>query len=264
MKKSARFLLLGVGLAAAGGVYMLMNQSKPSQPVIVQAAPTATKVDSDQVLVATKDIGLGTLLSDIDVQWADWPKAHVSEGIIRKSDTPKALEEINGAVTRAPFLRGEPIRQAKVVKSSNAGFLSAILPSGSRAVAISIDRSGGSTAGGFILPNDRVDIIRISRARRQQLALPSETILRNVTGSRHRPAGRRKERRTCRCRFERNPRTDARPGRENCPRAAYRPALTHFAQHAGCLYPTMMTRMKTTHGHDHCPLRQPSSTAIEI
>ncbi|MGE3644892.1 MAG: Flp pilus assembly protein CpaB [Beijerinckiaceae bacterium] len=180
MKKSARFLLMGVGLAAAGGAYMLMNRAKPPQPVIVQASSIVTKVESEQVLVATKDLGLGTLIGDLDVKWVDWPKEQVSEGMIRKSDTPQALEEIKGAVTRAPFFRGEPIRPTKVVKSSNAGFMSAILPSGSRAVAINIDASGATSAGGFILPNDRVDIIRTSRTAGSKGDYYSETILRNI------------------------------------------------------------------------------------
>ncbi|MCB2051675.1 MAG: Flp pilus assembly protein CpaB, partial [Novosphingobium sp.] len=122
MAKSARFLLIGVGVAAAGGAYMMMNRTQPPKPVIVQAAPTAVKIDSDQVLVAARDLGLGTLISDQEVKWVDWPRAHVSEGMIRKSVTPKAREEIKGAVTRAPFVRGEPIRPSKVVKASNAGF----------------------------------------------------------------------------------------------------------------------------------------------
>jgi pilus assembly protein CpaB len=41
--------------------------------------------------------------------------------------------------------------------------MSAILPEGMRAVAIKIDNSGDSSAGGFILPNDRVDVIRVAR-----------------------------------------------------------------------------------------------------
>ena len=82
MAKSARLLLIGVGLAAAGGAYMLMNRTKPPQPVIVQAAPTETKIDAEKVLVATKDIGLGTVIGELEVNWADWPKTQVSEGMM--------------------------------------------------------------------------------------------------------------------------------------------------------------------------------------
>lgn len=181
MAKSARILLMCVGLAAAGGAYMLMNRSKPPEPVIVQAsAPAQAKIEFDKVLVATKDIGLGTVIGDVEVNWVNWPKSQASEGMIRISITPNAKEEIKGAVTRAPFVRGEPIRANKVVKSSNAGFLSAILPSGSRAVAINIDTSGATSAGGFILPNDRVDIIQTARGQSRKGTFKTRTIMRNV------------------------------------------------------------------------------------
>ena len=60
-----------------------------------------------------------------------------------------------------------------------------MLPSGMRAVAINIDPSGGATAGGFILPNDRVDVIRVYRDEEQTKALgvevnTAQTILTNV------------------------------------------------------------------------------------
>ena len=66
-----------------------------------------------------------------------------------------------------------------------AAQLSAILPSGMRAVAINIDPGGGATAGGFILPNDRVDVIRVFRDEEQTKARGVEvngaqTILTNV------------------------------------------------------------------------------------
>jgi pilus assembly protein CpaB len=81
----------------------------------------------------------------------------------QKSETPNALEETAGSIVRSAFLSGEPIRREKLIKTDGTGFMSAILPSGMRAVAISIDNRGASSAGGFILPNDRVDIIRTYR-----------------------------------------------------------------------------------------------------
>ena len=63
--------------------------------------------------------------------------------------------------------------------------MSAILPAGMRAVAIKIDNSGDSSAGGFILPNDRVDVIRVyrddeaTRARGSEI-IGTQTILTNV------------------------------------------------------------------------------------
>ena len=88
-------------------------------------------------------------------------------------------------MTREAFLRGEPMRRDKLVKGGNSGFMSAILPSGMRAVAIKIDSAGDSSAGGFILPNDRVDVISIfhdeeaSKARGTTV-IGARTILANV------------------------------------------------------------------------------------
>ena len=49
----------------------------------------------------------------------------------RKKDKPNAVEELNGAITRAPFIAGEPIREAKLIRTNGAaGFMAAILPSG--------------------------------------------------------------------------------------------------------------------------------------
>ncbi|WP_347976586.1 Flp pilus assembly protein CpaB [Bosea vestrisii] len=65
-------------------------------------------------------------------------------------------------MARAPLYSSEPVRREKLLKA-DSGFLSAILPPGKRAVAITTDNRGANTAGGFILPNDRVDVVRTSR-----------------------------------------------------------------------------------------------------
>jgi pilus assembly protein CpaB len=77
------------------------------------------------------------------------------------------------------------VRSEKLIRSSQGGVMSALLPAGSRALAITVDNRGANTAGGFILPNDRVDVIRISRdeaASKVQGSdvFVSDTLLRNV------------------------------------------------------------------------------------
>ena len=90
-----------------------------------------------------------------------------------------------GSIARSAFLSGEPIRRERLIKANGGGFMSAILPSGMRAIAISIDTRGATSAGGFVLPNDRVDVIRTyrddeaSRAGGGDIHL-SETILTNI------------------------------------------------------------------------------------
>ena len=156
-----QIIVAGVTVAAFGAAYFLFNGAPPPPPPpIAQAAP---KADTDDVLVAAQDVPVGSQIADGITAWQPWPKAAISEFMIAKSAGPDAMADVNGSLTRISFLRGEPIRRDKLVKAGSGGFMSAILPEGMRAVAIKIDNSGDSSAGGFILPNDRVDVIRIAR-----------------------------------------------------------------------------------------------------
>ena len=170
-----QIVALGVSVVAFGGAYVLFSSfnTKPPAPVIVQAAP---KLDTDEVLVALQDIPMGTALGETSVSWQTWPKAAVSEQMIVKSAGPHQIDDIKGEMTRVSFLRGEPIRHDKLVKGGQGGFMSAILPAGKVAVAIKIDNSGDSTAGGFILPNDRVDVVRVYRDDEATKAKGSEVL----------------------------------------------------------------------------------------
>jgi pilus assembly protein CpaB len=112
------------------------------------------------------------------VSWQAWPATTAAGNFIRKSDRPKALENLTGMIVRAPFVAGEPIREVKLVNSKGSGFMAAILPSGMRAVATQISPESG--VGGFILPNDRVDVIMTPRSKDDSGERTSETILRNI------------------------------------------------------------------------------------
>src|SRR5262249_44720494 len=88
-----------------------------------------------------------------------------------------------GSIARYPFIAGEPIREPKLVKANGSGFMAAILPTGMRAVSTEISPETG--AGGFILPNDRVDVLLTRRdknpdAKSNGDIVHSEIILSNV------------------------------------------------------------------------------------
>ncbi len=105
--------------------------------------------------------------------------------VIRKSATPTALVDYKGALVRNSLAAGEPIYPERLIKAGTASFMSAILPSGMRAVAINIDQQGSQTAGGFILPNDHVDVIHTYKDEEAAKAgvpnpMVSETILHNI------------------------------------------------------------------------------------
>ena len=116
-----------------------------------------------EILVAKSDIGLGQSVKPDDLQWQSWPAATASNNFIRRAGKAEATTEIAGSIARAPFIAGEPIREQKLVKANGSGFMAAILPTGMRAISTEISPETG--AGGFILPNDRVDVIL---SRREQ------------------------------------------------------------------------------------------------
>ena len=159
--KPARLAVLGIALAAGSGAAFLMSGGDPpTAPPQPQAE--APPVPMTEVLVAVADLPMGQVLKATDLRWQAWPDGAVAAGYMTRKLNPKALDETVGASVRSSFLTGEPIRAQKLVRPES-GFMAAILPQGMRAVAIVTDSRGTNSAGGFILPNDHVDVIRIVR-----------------------------------------------------------------------------------------------------
>lgn len=173
-----RILILFVALSAAGAAaWLTIGASSDEQTAEVQTAPA---VASEEVLVVSADLAQGQILDATNVQWQPWPTEGINPGFITRSARPEAVTELTRSVVRSRFVTGEPIRQEKLA-DPDSGFLSAILPSGMRAVAIRI--SAESTAGGFILPNDRVDVIHTATRSGENdllVATASKTILTNI------------------------------------------------------------------------------------
>ena len=98
------------------------------------------------------------------------------------ANAPTPTTRSAGSIARAPFIAGEPIREQKLVRADGSGFMAAILPTGMRAISTEISPETG--AGGFILPNDRVDVILSKREKGNDRTGPdivnSEIILTNV------------------------------------------------------------------------------------
>jgi pilus assembly protein CpaB len=150
---TARIVVLIIALGA-GGVAAYLASGSDNKPAPLQPVAQMETVD---VLVAKSDIGLGQTVKLEDLLWQTWPASTVSNTFIRRSDRPDATTQVAGSIARAPFIAGEPIREQKLVKADGSGFMAAILPTGMRAVSTEI--SPETASGGFILPNDRVDVV---------------------------------------------------------------------------------------------------------
>ena len=175
--KTARLVVLAIAISA-GGVAAYLASGSDTKTVVNEPTPQLPTVD---VLVAKSDIALGQPVGPDEVQWQTWPSATASNNFIRRSDRPDAPSQIAGSIARSPFIAGEPIREPKLVKTNGSGFMAAVLPGGMRAVSTEISPETG--AGGFILPNDRVDVILSKREKNATSGTDlviSEIILSNI------------------------------------------------------------------------------------
>lgn len=166
---------IGAGLTAGMLTLKLVNR-QPEPVRIVEAGPQTETVE---VLVAARDIAMGNRVQDGDLRWTAWPKAGLPDHLVLRGDKPDAAKQMTGAIARVAVLAGEPVREERMMKADR-GFMSVILSPGMRAIAIEVKAQ--STAGGFILPNDHVDVIltRQAKATNNQDNYVSETILTNV------------------------------------------------------------------------------------
>jgi len=158
--KGARIVVLTVAVAAGGVAALLAGRSERPPEI---KGESANKIGTIDILVAKNDVGLGQKVTPGDMQWQAWPADVATGNFIRRTDRPNALENLAESIARAPFAAGEPIREAKLVNAKGSGFMAAILPSGMRAISTQISPETG--AGGFILPNDHVDVILTRRER---------------------------------------------------------------------------------------------------
>lgn len=174
--KRGRIIVLGIALTAALGSAWIAKKIVGTPPRVETVEKT---VGATEVLVASKNINLGDSVGAQDLSWQQWPVEGVTPGLITRTAQPNAQTELSGALARAPFIAGEPIKMQKLIKVSAGGVVAAILPSGMRAVSTQIREE--TAAGYLILPDDRVDVILSHKMKVGSKETPvSETILRNA------------------------------------------------------------------------------------
>lgn len=176
---TTRLVILAVAVLAAGGAgYMAMTMSETPPPVAEVAAAVPSMPVKD-VLITDADLPLGASLAG-QLRWQIWPETAINPAFITRDSDPDALENLQKASLRIPAFAGEPLRREKLIEEGRS-IMAAMLPAGMRAIAIKV--TGESTAGGFILPNDHVDVILIRDNRNPgSTGSPylTETILQNV------------------------------------------------------------------------------------
>ena len=199
----ARIALLAVAaIAAIGLAFIVRGMVTPQRPEALAAAPPPQPVV--QVLVAKRELPIGTRLTPADLGWQPWPANALNAAFVTDGAAPalpakmpdKAVQKaaraandlvmpqgpiqaFEGAIVKEALAAGEPVVARKVVRAGQSGFMAVVLAPGMRAMAIPINAE--TAAGGFILPGDRVDVLQSRQdSSGGAKTMLTEVLMRNV------------------------------------------------------------------------------------
>jgi pilus assembly protein CpaB len=143
MQRRLSIVLLCAVMIAGAASYVVYRLSSG-----VQRAPK--RAPSIQVVVAARDLEIGTLLRESDLVLADWAGPAPKGSSLRKSNT------LNRGVVSMIY-RGEPVTENRLAPAGSGGGLAATIPPGMRACAIKVNEVVG--VAGFATPGMRVDVL---------------------------------------------------------------------------------------------------------
>lgn len=178
MNKS-RLMILGVAVVAAVGAgYLAKNMITAPAPQVIVEKSAEPAMHLSNVLVVSRNVPMGSSV-DGALRWQQWPSESLNPNFITRTKEPDAMEKLNGSVARTALYEGEPLRRSQLIGKGQS-YMSSVLPSGTRAVATRI--AADTSAGGFILPNDHVDVIMTRRSDEAAATggFITETILKNI------------------------------------------------------------------------------------
>ena len=142
-KRFAGVLMFAFVVAAAGGFITyrsLMGRPQPAKA----AAPTV------QIAVAVKDLEVGSVIKEGDLQLGDWAGA-VPVGATNK------IEDLKGRGVTTPIYAKEPVIESRLAPRGAGGGLATLIPHGMRAFAVSVNEVVG--VAGFVTAGSHVDLL---------------------------------------------------------------------------------------------------------
>lgn len=152
-----RLIILLVAAGAAIAAVFLVRSAGSPRPAAAAEVVKPVEAPTKQILIAKNAIPVGKFVTAEDLKWQAWPDSSPTGAFIEQKKEPEGLEKAVGAVARFELVEGEPVTATKLVHPGDSSFMAAMLSPGMRASSIEI--SPETAAGGFILPNDRVDVL---------------------------------------------------------------------------------------------------------
>jgi len=157
-------LALLSGLAAA---WLALNYLRQPENPIRTVEPAAT-----EVVVAARDLSLGTVLTAEDVKLASWPGGLLPEGYTA------SVEEVLGRGVITNVVLNEPLISRKMAVKEAGGGLPIVIPEGMRGVSVRVDDV--ISIAGFVLPGTRVDVMVTLDQGAQQGNPVTKLMLQNI------------------------------------------------------------------------------------
>ncbi|MDX2209662.1 MAG: Flp pilus assembly protein CpaB [Sphingopyxis sp.] len=140
-----------VAIGAAFGVNQMMRGAS-APPAQAAAAP---KLTGPSILVATRQLPVGTIIGPDAFRFQPWPEELAQKNYFLKEKTD--VNSLVGTVVRHAITAGQPVTQGSLVHPDDRGFLAAALGAGMRAITVRVSLEQG--VAGFVFPGDRVDVI---------------------------------------------------------------------------------------------------------
>ena len=131
----------------ATATFMALGWMKKQSQRQVQAPALPTT----PVVVAAKDIDVATALRADQLSVVQWPQDRTPKGGFVR------LEEVASRVAVLPIGAGEPILEPKLAPQGTPAGMTALVSQGKRAMTVKVDEASG--VAGFVVPNNRVDVV---------------------------------------------------------------------------------------------------------
>nr|WP_294849935.1 Flp pilus assembly protein CpaB [uncultured Sphingomonas sp.] len=172
-------LLVGALIIAVVTAFAAKSMFSGAAADQAQAAPVVPL--GPKILVARKQLAVGTIIDAESLTFQAWPKELVQGAYYEEGAPDSNLQKLVGTVVRNEVTAGQPVTRGSLVGPNDRGFLAAALGPGMRAVTVPVSLTSG--VGGFIFPGDRVDMVLTQDVVGGGDGPPlkvSETIIRNI------------------------------------------------------------------------------------
>jgi pilus assembly protein CpaB len=167
MRKKRTFMVLLLAILSGSVAAFSAVRYLEDRPVPLMASSVE---ETRAVVVAARDVPLGTKLAEEDVTILQWPASALPQGVAT------SVDEVVGRSIITDLQTNEPVLAGKLADTGLHGLIP-LIPAGMRALSVKVDEVVG--VAGFVTPQTRVDVILILQPPGQRESV-GKVILQNI------------------------------------------------------------------------------------